>query len=134
MTLKDWCGTPVPRPGVAPSGSDRASPLLLQGLARYVASGMLILFAIVLVDLIGFGIVIGPALGGALAGSDPAAPNVAAPAFLGAALSGLALLATLVFLRESLPAEARNAARRSRLAVVADMLQRPSLRFLILLF
>jgi DHA1 family tetracycline resistance protein-like MFS transporter len=82
----------------------------------------------------GFGFIIGPALGGMLAGPDPAAPNVAAPAFLGAGLSALAFIGTVIFLKESLSPDARNFARKSRLAAIGGMLRRPSLRFLILVF
>src|SRR5471032_2828544 len=48
----------------------------------------------------GIGFVIGPALGGALAGGDPTAPDVAAPAFFAAALSASAFCATLVYFME----------------------------------
>ena len=82
----------------------------------------------------GIGFIIGPALGGALAGSDPASPDVAAPAFLGAALSALAFLGTVLFLKESLPASLRGAVRGRRLDSVARALRRPALRLLLLLF
>lgn len=82
----------------------------------------------------GLGFIIGPALGGALAGADPAAPDVASPAFLGAGLSALAFLGTILFLAESLPQRLRGAARLGRLAAVAQALRRPGLRILILLF
>jgi DHA1 family tetracycline resistance protein-like MFS transporter len=82
----------------------------------------------------GFGFIIGPALGGMLAGSDPHAPNVAAPAFLGAALSALAFLGTILFLKESLPPALRGKARGGRLDAVSRALRRPPLRLLLLLF
>src|SRR5262249_38077412 len=82
----------------------------------------------------GFGFIIGPALGGLLAGADPANPDVQAPAFLGAGLSALAFLGTIFLLKESLPPEARHAARASRIAAIQNMLQRPSLRFLVIVF
>ncbi len=82
----------------------------------------------------GFGFIIGPALGGTLAGPDPLSPDVSAPAFLGAGLSALAFIGTMLFLRESLPPEARNAARRGRLDAAAETLRRPTLRRLILIF
>jgi MFS transporter, DHA1 family, tetracycline resistance protein len=59
----------------------------------------------------GLGFIIGPFFGGWLAGSDPLHPNSAAPAFGAAALSALALIAAAFFLKESLPAEMRWAAR-----------------------
>jgi DHA1 family tetracycline resistance protein-like MFS transporter len=82
----------------------------------------------------GLGFVIGPPLGGFLAGSDPVAPNVAAPAFLAAGLSALAFFGVAIFLKESLPPEARNAPRRGRLDAVAATLRRPILGRLILVF
>lgn len=82
----------------------------------------------------GFGFIIGPALGGALAGPDPAAPALSAPAFLAAGLSALAFLGAIFLLKESLPPQARNTARRSRFDAIAEALRRPNLRFLILVF
>jgi MFS transporter, DHA1 family, tetracycline resistance protein len=82
----------------------------------------------------GIGFIIGPALGGTLAGRDPAAPDVASPAFLGAALSALAFLGTALFLKESLPEALRGAVRGGRLAAVSHALGRPALRLLLLLF
>ncbi|HZS82969.1 MAG TPA: MFS transporter [Stellaceae bacterium] len=82
----------------------------------------------------GLGFIIGPALGGLLAGPDPAAPAVAAPAFLGAGLSALALLGTLLFLKESLPAAARGRVRTGRLAAVSKAVRRAELRQLLLVF
>ncbi|HXP31870.1 MAG TPA: MFS transporter [Stellaceae bacterium] len=82
----------------------------------------------------GLGFTIGPAIGGVLAGSNPAAADLARPAFLAAALSAAAFLVTLVRLKESLPAEARNApARLGRLALAKTALSRPVLGLLILL-
>src|ERR1041384_6370774 len=62
----------------------------------------------------GFGFIIGPALGGLLAGPDPEAPPLSAPAFLGAGLSALAFIGTVFFLKESLPPSAQSAPRKSR--------------------
>jgi DHA1 family tetracycline resistance protein-like MFS transporter len=83
----------------------------------------------------GFGFIIGPALGGALAGPDPLNPALAMPAFAGAGLSALAFLGTLLFLKESLPqALRRSDARVGRLQAVAQSLRRPDLRLLIGLY
>ncbi|MDB5405862.1 MAG: tetracycline resistance efflux pump [Rhodospirillales bacterium] len=83
----------------------------------------------------GFGFIIGPAVGGALAGPDPLNPMLTLPAFAGAGLSGLAFLGTLLFLEESLPAESRrSAARVGRLTAIAQALRRPDLRLLISLY
>jgi MFS transporter, DHA1 family, tetracycline resistance protein len=82
----------------------------------------------------GIGFIIGPALGGLLAGADPAAPDVAAPAFLGAGLSALAFLGTVLFLKESLPEGMRGTLRGGRIGAAARSLRRPALRLLLLLF
>src|SRR6202790_2710515 len=80
----------------------------------------------------GIGFIIGPALGGFLAGGDPATAHLGAPFYVGAFLSALAFLAALVFLKESLPPERRGSIRQvGRLAALADKLARPSLRGLI---
>ncbi|MGB0670188.1 MAG: MFS transporter [Rhodospirillales bacterium] len=59
----------------------------------------------------GLGFIFGPAIGGILAGSDPATANYAAPAFAAAALSVLALALALARLKESMSEEARAQAR-----------------------
>jgi DHA1 family tetracycline resistance protein-like MFS transporter len=83
----------------------------------------------------GFGFIIGPALGGALAGPDPLNPALEVPAFVGAGLSALAFLGTLLFLKESLPEELRRkAVRTGRLRAIGDALRRPDLRLLIGLY
>jgi DHA1 family tetracycline resistance protein-like MFS transporter len=83
----------------------------------------------------GLGFIIGPALGGALAGPDPLNPALAVPAFAGAGLSALAFLGTLLLLKESLPEGLRHAAARvGRLRAVARTLRRPELRLLIGLY
>src|SRR6266853_6049504 len=82
----------------------------------------------------GIGFIIGPALGGFLAGGDPATAHLSAPFYVGAGLSALAFLGALIFLKESLPPERRGGNRRvGRLAAIADTLARPALRRLILL-
>ncbi|VUX47055.1 conserved membrane hypothetical protein [Candidatus Defluviicoccus seviourii] len=68
----------------------------------------------------GLGFMIGPAIGGALAGSDPLNANFQLPALAAAALSATAFLLTLFMLPESLPddvrARAQEGAGSSRLA------------------
>jgi MFS transporter, DHA1 family, tetracycline resistance protein len=82
----------------------------------------------------GIGFIVGPALGGFLAGGDPATAHLGAPFYVGAGLSAVAFLAALAFLKESLPPERRGLVRRvGRLAAIADKLGRPNLRGLILL-
>ncbi len=86
----------------------------------------------------GLGFIVGPAIGGVLAGPDPADPNVQAPAFASAGLSLFALLFAVVFLRESLEPAARAAAasrpHEGRVRLLADALRRPGLGLLILVF
>src|SRR5262249_27647373 len=83
----------------------------------------------------GLGFIIGPALGGLLAGDDPASADLAMPAWVAAGLSGMALLGVVFVLPESRPLEARlDMPARSRLAAVLGALRRPILSRLILIF
>jgi DHA1 family tetracycline resistance protein-like MFS transporter len=83
----------------------------------------------------GLGFTIGPALGGLVAGSTPGATDLSRPAFVAAGLSALALAIALARLKESRPPQARDGeARPSRLRIARDLLGRPTLRQLILLF
>ena len=85
---------------------------------------------------LGLGFVLGPFMGGVLAGGDPAHLNVALPAFVAAGLSAVALVIAVIRLPESLTAELRARARRapSRLAQIRDAFGRPRLRTLMILF
>ena len=58
----------------------------------------------------GLGFILGPAIGGILAGPDPASANYRLPALAAAGLSITALVAAVFFLRESLAPEARTGA------------------------
>jgi DHA1 family tetracycline resistance protein-like MFS transporter len=83
----------------------------------------------------GLGFIFGPALGGFLAGNNPATANLAAPAWLAAGLSLVALGGVFFVLRESLAPELRGQApRRSRLGAVTGALRRPVLSRLLLIF
>src|SRR5207249_1619953 len=83
----------------------------------------------------GLGFIIGPALGGLIAGNDPATADIESPAWIAAALSLLALLGVVFLLPESLPAGRReNARARSRADAVLSALHRPVLARLILIF
>jgi MFS transporter, DHA1 family, tetracycline resistance protein len=86
----------------------------------------------------GLGFIVGPALGGLLAGPDPRNPNIVAPALCSAALSLVALLLTMFILEESLDPATRlaNAGNRrpSRFALIAEALGKPELRALLVVF
>lgn len=56
----------------------------------------------------GLGFIAGPAIGGLLAGSDPGNTNFQLPSFVAAGFSFAALLAALLFLKESLSPEIRQ--------------------------
>src|SRR5215472_2375722 len=81
----------------------------------------------------GLGFIIGPALGGLLAGNDPVTADVETPAWVAAGLSALALLGVAVLLPESLPAAGRDGAPPpGRVGAVLRVLRRPVLSRLIL--
>jgi MFS transporter, DHA1 family, tetracycline resistance protein len=84
----------------------------------------------------GLGFIIGPALGGFLAGNDPATADVETPALVAAGLSFVALSGVVLLLSESLPADLRGLSgrARSRLNAIADVLRRPVLSRLIVIF
>ena len=80
----------------------------------------------------GLGFMIGPALGGLLAGNDPVAADLETPAWVAAGLSALALLGVALLLSESLPIDRRGAAPPSgRMGAVLNVLRRPILSRLI---
>ena len=60
----------------------------------------------------GMGFIVGPAIGGLFAGSDPASPDLQLPFLIAAGLSVLAFAVALVQVHETVAAEARAAARR----------------------
>jgi MFS transporter, DHA1 family, tetracycline resistance protein len=83
----------------------------------------------------GLGFTIGPALGGLVAGSDPSRADLSRPAFVAAGLSALAFALAWALLKESLPQAARQTrSGPSRLLVAREVLQRPLLRQLVLMF
>ena len=83
----------------------------------------------------GLGFIIGPALGGLLAGNDPATADVETPAWVAAGLSLLALCGVVLLLPESRPADQRGRGpSRSRFAAILGVLGRPALSRLILIF
>ncbi len=82
----------------------------------------------------GLGFIIGPALGGFVAGNDLATADLRTPGLIAAGLSDAACLGAVLALRESLAAGARSRPRRGRLAVLRDALRRPSLSRLLAVF
>ncbi len=85
----------------------------------------------------GLGFIAGPAIGGILAGPDPLNADYRTPALAAAGLSALALALTLVFLKESLPAEVRSrraeTPRPRGLGFFREVLTRPTVGLLIAL-
>jgi len=85
----------------------------------------------------GLGFIIGPAIGGILAGPDPVNADYQSPAFAAAGLSAVALALGIVFLKESLSQEIRDRlnarTNQGRLTLFRRSLDFPSLRFLILM-
>jgi DHA1 family tetracycline resistance protein-like MFS transporter len=85
----------------------------------------------------GLGFIAGPAIGGTLAGSDPATADFQTPSFAAAGLSLLALVMTILYLKESLSAESRAkaAAKKSKfpLAQLAQYFRAPTIGLLIFL-
>jgi len=83
----------------------------------------------------GLGFVLGPAIGGLFSGADPAAPDLALPFLIAAALSGTAFAIALAGLRETVSAEQKLAAAGGlgRVAMFADAVRRPGLALLLIL-
>jgi MFS transporter, DHA1 family, tetracycline resistance protein len=85
----------------------------------------------------GLGFIAGPAIGGLLAGSDPATTNYQLPSFVAAAFSGAALLAALFILKESLSDELKaKIAERSakeRWTLFTATMKHPTVRLTIIL-
>jgi DHA1 family tetracycline resistance protein-like MFS transporter len=72
----------------------------------------------------GLGFIAGPAIGGALAGADPATADYQTPSFAAAGLSFAALFLTMLFLKESLPTETRQrAAHETKKLPIVQLLQ-----------
>jgi DHA1 family tetracycline resistance protein-like MFS transporter len=83
----------------------------------------------------GLGFIIGPAVGGILAGPDPATADYRTPALAAAGLSMTALVLALIILKESLSPEIRarlaQQPAQSRLTMFTDVLKRPEIGVLI---
>jgi multidrug resistance protein len=80
---------------------------------------------------IGLGFTFGPAIGGAVAGSNAQSAHLAWPAFVAAALSAIAFVLASTRLQESLTH--KSAERVGRLAMARAATERPTLALLILL-
>ena len=81
----------------------------------------------------GLGFIVGPVLGGMVAGNDLKTADLQTPGLIAAALSAAALLGVVFLLRESLSATAHQEPR-GRIAALRDALRRPMLGRLLLLF
>jgi len=82
----------------------------------------------------GLGFIVGPALGGVVAGNEVATADLRTPGLIACGLSLIALLGVLFVLRESLPAGLPLRLRRGRIAALRDALARPALARLLLVF
>jgi DHA1 family tetracycline resistance protein-like MFS transporter len=82
----------------------------------------------------GLGFIIGPALGGVVAGNNLATANLRAPGLIACALSVTALLGVVFLLKESLPEGAATRPRRSRITALRDALGRAVLARLLAIF
>jgi MFS transporter, DHA1 family, tetracycline resistance protein len=83
----------------------------------------------------GLGFIFGPALGGFLAGNNPATANLQTPAWVAAGMSFIALCGVLFVLRESHPPDRRGQAQpQSRISLILEALRRPVLSRLIAIF
>jgi DHA1 family tetracycline resistance protein-like MFS transporter len=82
----------------------------------------------------GLGFIIGPALGGVVAGDHLATANLRGPGLIAAALSLTAFLGVLFVLKESLPQGGAPRPRKARIAALRDALARKTLARLLLIF
>jgi MFS family permease len=82
----------------------------------------------------GLGFIIGPALGGVVAGNNIANADLRTPGLLACGLSAIAFLGVVLVLKESLPAGLPERPRKSRVAALRDALGRKTLARLIVVF
>ncbi len=82
----------------------------------------------------GFGFIIGPALGGVIAGNNLATAELRTPGLIACGLSVVALLGVLFVLKESLPPGLPPRPRKSRVAAMRDALGRKALARLLVVF
>jgi DHA1 family tetracycline resistance protein-like MFS transporter len=82
----------------------------------------------------GLGFIIGPALGGMVAGNDMATADMRSPGLIACGLSAAAFLGVVFLLKESLPANLPERPRRSRLTALRAALGRKALARLLVVF
>jgi MFS transporter, DHA1 family, tetracycline resistance protein len=82
----------------------------------------------------GFGFIIGPALGGVLAGNNLATADLRTPGLVACGLSVIALLGVVLVLKESLPAGLPPRPRKSRMTALREAIGRKTLGRLLLIF
>jgi MFS family permease len=82
----------------------------------------------------GLGFIIGPALGGLVAGNDVATADLETPGLIAAGLSAIAFLGVVLLLPESLPAAVRARQARSRFGALCSAFRQPVLARLLMVF
>jgi DHA1 family tetracycline resistance protein-like MFS transporter len=82
----------------------------------------------------GLGFIIGPALGGVVAGNNLATADLRSPGLIACGLSIVAFLGVLFVLKESLPRGLPPRPRKGRIAALRDALARKTLARLLLIF
>ena len=82
----------------------------------------------------GLGFIIGPALGGLVAGNELATADLVSPGVIAAGLSAAAFLGVILLLPESLPTAVRRRPGRGRIAALSSAFRRPLLARLLLAF
>src|SRR5947209_5840959 len=82
----------------------------------------------------GLGFIVGPALGGIVAGNELATADLETPGLIAAGLSLIAFLGVVFVLPESRPASARSQPSRGRIAALCNALGRPVLSRLLVVF
>jgi MFS transporter, DHA1 family, tetracycline resistance protein len=82
----------------------------------------------------GLGFIVGPALGGAIAGNNLATADLKTPMLIACGMSLVASLGVVTILRESLTPEARARERRGRIEAIRAALSHPVLARLLLVF
>jgi DHA1 family tetracycline resistance protein-like MFS transporter len=82
----------------------------------------------------GLGFIIGPALGGLVAGNDVATADLETPGLIAAGLSAIAFLGVVLLLPESLPAAVRARQARRRFGALCSAFRQPMLARLLMVF